>query len=163
MTVIQETINARNALDVQMKYRTQVAANLNELKEKAKENPSEYLTREISDLEEYLSLCTEKISQMQREIVASDQENMAKSRLENIHTVGEAKLVAQQLFETVGEICKQQKQESLELTEKYEELMESHDEVLMERRKAQLTKTVGLDEHRAVVEAHKATMEELER
>lgn len=159
VNVIEKTINTRNTLDVQMKYRMQVAANLKELKARAQENPSEYLTREISDLEEHLSLCTEMISQMQREIVAGDKEDMVKSMFENIHTVEEAKLLVQQIFETMVEICREQKAETVKVREAEAQLsktvsIDEHRAVMEELRekKAQLTKTVGIDEHRAVMD-----------
>ncbi|XP_015113938.1 chromosome-associated kinesin KIF4 [Diachasma alloeum] len=152
VAVIQETIDAQNALDMQLKYREKIAENLNHLKATAEQNPSDYLTREINDLGEYLDLCTIKIQHMQQEIVASDQENMVKSRLEGIHTIGEVKQVCQYLFEWIGQIHKQRKLELSEGQDKYDELMMAHDAVLTKLKKIELTPCVSLEEHRQVLE-----------
>ncbi|XP_063972210.1 chromosome-associated kinesin KIF4A [Diachasmimorpha longicaudata] len=151
VAVIQETIDAQSALDMQLKYREKIADHLNQLKATAAQNPSDYLTREINDLGEYLDLCTLKIQQMQQEILASDQENMVKSRLEGIYTIGEAKQISQQLFERIEQMYKQHKVELFDSQDKYDELMTLHDATLNKLRQIELTPSVSLEEHRQVL------------
>ncbi|XP_011304610.1 chromosome-associated kinesin KIF4 [Fopius arisanus] len=152
VAVIEEIIAAQNALDMQLKYREKIAQDLQQLKATARENPSDYLARQINDLEEYLDLCTAKVNKLQQEIVASEQETMVKTRMEGIHTIGEAKQVSHQLFETIERICKQHRVEASERQEKYDELTNALDEALTKLRKIELTPSVSLKEHQRVLE-----------
>ncbi|XP_026478055.1 chromosome-associated kinesin KIF4A-like [Ctenocephalides felis] len=107
--VALSTVDAQKTLEQLMEDRASLQQKLEIIKAKPLSNneneqtPNEEIEKERKQLQDDISFRTAQIADLQEKIIASDQENKAKSRWDIVQSLGEAKYALKHLFDMIAE------------------------------------------------------------
>ncbi|CAD1473299.1 unnamed protein product, partial [Heterotrigona itama] len=141
--VLVSTIDAKYSLEKIMQDRASLVCMLEEL-----QNSNDVNETKIAELNEFLTLRNAQITDIQQQIVESDQENNAHTRWQRIHTMDEAKIALKLLTKHIAENRRKQcvkEYEYNELQAKYELLQAQLNEYHIRQKEKRMSKKLSLN------------------
>lgn len=104
LDILIGTVDAQCSLEKLMKDRAHFTEEHENLKIQYNKNPSFKLETQTNDLMNYIELRSAQISELQNQIIESDQDSRRNSRLDKIQSISDARIVLKELFESISEV-----------------------------------------------------------
>ncbi|XP_044019738.1 chromosome-associated kinesin KIF4 [Aphidius gifuensis] len=141
--VLIGTVDAKCSLEKLMNDRAHFKKQHDEIKNGYIKNPTNKIQQKLDDLSAYIDVRSVQISELQNQIIKSDQELRTNSRLDAIQTVADARIVMKELFESISDVEKKYFQKNND----YDDLMSKYDQLLMDTRQAEIKRIAQSNNH----------------